>query len=212
MLPALVLASCGSAHTGVSDPAAKASATTEPSLPSLPTSPASTSTVINHYPGSYDPGYTTVGQLVRDSTFIVTGALRHAQPGRDQSGKVVMSYPITTEKILGTVPPISLTVSRAEVAAANLRVGETYLFFWTADPAERTACIVGGVRGVLSYDAATDTVTRLDHSVGSDIPRTQSFEQLATSVDAAQTLFSHQAIRNQPPVCSPSATGIPAGS
>lgn len=59
----------------------------------------------------------------------------------------------------------------------------------------------------MAYDAATDTVTRLDDSRNSQIPRSQPLEQFASSVEAAQKLFSTQPIRNQPPVCSLSATG-----
>lgn len=89
-------------------------------------------------------------------------------------------------------------------------MGGTYVFFWADDSAEKTACIVGGVRGVMSYDSATDTVTRLATSPRAQIPRTQSLEQFASSVNAAQDLFSHEPVRNQPPICSPAATGLPS--
>jgi hypothetical protein len=187
----------------------------------MPSSPASTpltpvteppgvtpSTVINTYPNPYDPGYSTIDQLVWDSTFIVLGTLGPPGVGADQSGSSVTVYPILVKQSLGTVPPISLNVSQAEVTAAHLGVGDAYVFFWGADPTDKTACIVGGVRGVMAYASSTDTVSRLDDSTGSQIPKSQTLQQLVSAVTAAQDLFRSKPIRNQPPNCSPSATGI----
>ena len=164
--------------------------------------------MINNYPNPYDPGYSTIDQLVRDSTFIVLGTLVPAGVGKDESSSSATVYPISVQQSLGTVPPISLNVSQAEVTAAHLGVGEAYVFFWGADPTDKTACIVGGVRGVMAYDAVTDTVTRLDDSTTSQIPKSQTLEQLNSSVYAAQDRFGNQPIQNQPPICAPSATGI----
>ncbi len=164
--------------------------------------------MLNTYPNPYDPGYTTVDQLVRDSTFIVLGTLGSSGIGVDQSGNSVTVYPISVQESLDTVPPISLNVSQAEVTAAHLGVGDAYVFFWGADPTDKTACIVGGVHGVMAYDPATGAVTRLDNSPSSQIPKSQTLQQLMSSVSAAEHLFSTQPIRNQPPICSPSATGI----
>ena len=146
---------------------------------------------------------------MQDATFIVLGSLDPSQSAKDESGNVITVYPISTQRSFGTVPPISLNVTQAEVTAANLTVGHTYIFFWGADPASKTACIVGGVRGVMAYNFTTDTVTRLDDASGSQIPQTQTLAQFATSVNSAQITFSKEPIRNQPPVCSPSATGLP---
>jgi hypothetical protein len=187
--------------------------TTPASTPSIPVTgrPGVTpSTVIVHHRKPYDPGYSTIDQLVQDSTFIVLGTLLPATHGVDQTEKTVVIYPIRPQRDFDSVPPITLTITPAEVTAARLRVGETYVFFWAADPAEKTACLVGGVRGVMSYNKPTDTVTRLDTSRESQIPLTQSLEQFSSSVNAAQDLFSHEPIRNQPPVCSPAATGLPS--
>ena len=212
-LLSLAAASCSSPGAEIS-----AHALSSSTLPTSPTSMPSTSvtgppgvspsTVINTYPNPYDPGYSTINQLVRDSTFIVLGTLGPAGVRKDQSGRSVTVYPISVQQSLGTVPPTSLNVSQAEVTAAHLGVGDAYVFFWGADPTDKTACIVGGVRGVMAYDAATGTVTMLGNSTSSQIPKSQTLEQLNSSVYAAQELCRNQPIRNQPPICSPSATEI----
>lgn len=91
-------ASCGPGHIENSHLASRDSATTAPPHSTVPTTPASTpltpvtglpgvtpSTVIVHYPNPYDPGYSTIDQLVQDSTFIVLGTLLPATPGVDQT-------------------------------------------------------------------------------------------------------------------------------
>jgi hypothetical protein len=216
IVSALVLGACGAAPTAVSQPAANGSATTVPSQSIPPTTPSSApsdpgtqSSGATSSTVPYDPGYTTIDQLVQDSTFIIAGTLEPAQVGKNYDGSLGTGYPITPEKVLGTIPPIGLSITRAEVSAADLRVGNDYVFFWAADTAAHTVCIVGGVRGVMSYDPASGTVTRLDHSTNSQIPRTQSFEQLSNSVEAAEIQRS-RTFGNQPPVCAPAATGLPA--
>jgi hypothetical protein len=219
-LLALTTASCSSARAGVSRLTVKHSTTTTAPRTTLSTSPTTplTSvagpsgpppTVIVHYPTPYDPGYITIDQLVQDSTFIVLGTLQPAGAGSDSSGNVVMAYPISWQQVFGTTPPIGLNVSQAEVSAAHLSVGKEYVFFWSADLTNKTACIVGGVRGVFGYDSSTGAVTRLDDSTASEIPTSESLGQFSSAVAAARELLSSEPMRSpSPPVCSPSATGL----
>ncbi len=193
---------------------APCASTTLPSLtpktPIIGCGSVTPSTAVVQYPNPYDPGYTTIDQLVRDSTFIVLGSLRPAGAAKDQNGNIVTVYPIAIQRDFGSNPPISLNVSQAEVNAAHLTTGGDYIFFWGADTSEKTACIVGGVRGVMAYDSSTDTVTRIDQSTASQVPRSQSLQQFAASVQAAQSQLSSEPIANQPPICAPSATALPS--
>jgi hypothetical protein len=207
ILSIVVLASCGSAPTAGSHLTAKASAVTTSTVAAPPVATTPTSGLPTS-PDAYDPGYSTIDELVKDSTFIIAGTLEPEQSGKGQDGSIAESYPITTEKALGTVPPIALSVTPAEVGAAQLRVGNLYVFFWAADSTAKTACIVGGVRGVMAYNATTDIVTGLDDSSTSQIPRAQSYEQLAGAVEAAEKVLNPQPTASRPPVCSPSATGL----
>jgi hypothetical protein len=198
---ALVTASCTSPHTGTSTTHA----------PNSNSTGTKNSTVFEHYPTPYAPSYSTIYGLVQDSTFVVLGTLQPGGAGKNQNGELVTVCPIAIQQDFGTTPPISLNVSQAEVTAANLAVGSTYAFFWGADPIDKTACIVGGVRGVMSYDTRTSTLTRLDDAKGSEIPRTQSLKQFSSSIRAAYSRIGHQPNRNQPPICSSSATRLPSG-
>jgi hypothetical protein len=128
--------------------------------------------------------------------------------GKDQDGHVVTVYPINVLTVLATVPPIGLTVDQAEFNAAQLRIGADYVFFWGTD-STRTTCTVGGVRGVMAYDPSTDTVTRIDSEANSLIPRTQSFEQLESSIVHSPS-YTQRSITSHPPVCSSFATGLPS--
>jgi hypothetical protein len=162
-------------------------------------------TVIVQWPNPYDPGYNSIGQLVQDSTFVVLGTLGAAIPQPDGS----QVDPINVQTSYGyTDPRVELGISSAEFDAANLSVGGTYIFFYASDPVDNIDCIAGGVRGVMAYDASTDTVTRLDQNANSQIPQSQTLEQFIVEVQAAQQAISSQPETNLPPMCSASATGL----
>jgi hypothetical protein len=203
-LVGLGAASCGGTSAGSSHiDATKATTTTTARLPTTATSavPAAPTTVANNV---YRPDYATIYELVRDSTFIVLGALDPEISGSGQTG-----YPIEVQQSFGiNNSRTSIGVSVAEFNAAKLSVGGTYVFFWGIDSAERVACIVGGVRGVMAYDPSSDTVTRLDTSATSQIPRVQTLGQLTSSVSAAVNEVVAEPAANPRPVCSPSGTGL----
>ncbi len=175
-----------------------------PKTPITGCPPVTLPTVVVHRPSPYDPGYHTVGELVHDSTFIVVGTLQ---------GPSSQAYLITVQKVLGGTDPRTLiAVSPSLVQAAGLRLGVPYVFFWGAEGYPlRGECIVGGVRGVMTFDPATDTVTRLDDEPGSEIPRTQTLAQLSTEIQQVEAATARAPLELPPaPVCSSSATGLPS--
>ena len=101
--------------------------------------PVTPSTVTILYPNPYDPGYTTIYQLVKDSIYIALGTLEALEPGRDSSGNVIMAYPVSIQQSFDNAPQLSPGVNQAEVTAATLTVGDAYIFFWGADLSSRRA-------------------------------------------------------------------------
>jgi hypothetical protein len=172
---------------------------------------ATTSPVVQTttYPDPYDPGYSTISELVKDTTFIVVGTLQDPVTAPSANGGTVAIYPIDVQQDVGTYAPrMAIGVSSAEFNAGNLSVNGTYIFFWASDSVDQTQCIVGGARGMFACDAAADTVARLDDNSQSQIPQTQSLEQFSEAVAAAQAQYQAQPLTNLPPMCTPSATGI----
>lgn len=201
--------------SSVSTPQTTDEATTNPTsipstsapttIPSTPqTQPASVTypTVNVTYPNPYSPSYSTVASLVNDATFVIVGEV-------EAEGDLPY-YPINIQTSLGLNYPHNGTdISPAEVQAADLTVGDSYVFFIGYDQQHPYTCVVGGVRGVFAYDATTDTVTRLDQGTPSQIPDTQTLEQLQAEVTAAYESNSSNPIPVPgPPVCDSSATGL----
>ena len=138
-------------------------------------------------PNPYKPQYNTIAELVRDSGAIVLGSLQGSPAVTRTKDGSVIHYPINVQQNFGAFSPRTvLTVSSTEVTAAKLSLSGTYIFFWTVIPRSvlRPARIVGGIRGVMAYDASTDTVTRLASNATSQIPRSQTLEQFNRSVPA----------------------------
>ena len=168
-------------------------------------------TAIVTYPTPYDPSYNTVAQLVRDSAYVVLGTLDFGSTvtGTGQDGTPTTYYQIQVQRTLSDQDPRNeLFVSADVVKAAKLSQSGTYIYFWVEDTTDNRTCIIGGVRGVMAYDPSTSTVTRLDQNASSQIPRTQTFEQLQSSVRAAINVIQKQPATNLPPACSLSATGL----
>jgi hypothetical protein len=215
----VVLASCGG--NGPSSGLAasvSASTTTVPltssTVPGTPTSPVTLPpavtqpTATTNYPSPYQPQYDTIDSLVQYSGAIVLGTLSGSPAAATQSGSST-SYPINVQQNFGSnIPREVLTVSSAEVNAAHLSLTGTYIFFWTYDSTNGISCIVGGLRGVMSYNSATDTVTRIDTSTSSQIPQTQSLESFKESVKGALETIAAEPTTNTPPACAQSATGL----
>jgi hypothetical protein len=168
-------------------------------------------TVRVHRPNPYDPGYHTVGQLVHDSFFIFVGVLS-GTPSCSTGAPANCYQPISVQKdIGGTDPRLGIGVPSAEVAVAKLSPATTYVFFWGLQTNPEDACIVGGARGVMAYDAATNTVTRLDNSTDTRIPRSQTLDQLQKEIQEVEAATARAPEELPPaPVCSSSATGVPA--
>jgi len=168
-------------------------------------------TVKVHRPNPYDPGYHTVGQLVHDSFFVFVGVLA-GTPSCTPGAAANCYQSISVQRDIGGIDPrIGIGVPVVEVTAAKLTPATTYVFFWGVQAQPRAVCIVGGVRGVMAYDAATNTVTRLDSSTDSRIPRSQTLGQLQSEIQQVEAATA-RAPEELPPaqVCSSSATGVPA--
>jgi hypothetical protein len=182
----------------------------EPTIPSstpktpITGCPAITLPTVNvHRPNPYDPGYHTVGQLVHDSFIVVLGTLQ---------GPVAGGYVINIEKELAGDTKTTIGLSSALVSALKLDPSRTYVFFYGAEgyPLKGGACIIGGERGVMAYDAATNTVTRLDNATDSQIPKSQTLDQLESQIQQVEAATARAPEELPPaPVCSSSATGIP---
>lgn len=175
--------------------------------------PAITLPTVNvHRPNPYDPGYHTVGQIVHDSAFIFVGSLSGAPSCvSGAGGNCYQSLSVQTP-LGGTDPRTNIAVPAAEVTAAKLSPTGTYVFFWGAEgyPLKGGACIIGGVRGVMAYDAATNTVTRLDNNSDSQVPRSQTLDQLRSEIAQVEAATARAPEELPPaPVCSSSATGVP---
>ena len=171
--------------------------------------PVTHPTAIVSYPNPYDPGYNTVAQLVGDSGYVVVGTLGPVATATGQDGTPTTYYQINVQKTLSDQDPRNeLFVSSSVVTAARLSPTGTYIFFWAEDTADKRDCIVGGVRGVMTLNPSTSTVTRLDQNTSSQIPRTQTLTELESSVQAAINTLQTKPITNLPPACSLSATGL----
>lgn len=154
------------------------------------------------YPTPYAPSYDTVATLVDDSTFIVIATV--GMENTDIDG-----YPLQVQQALRfNNPRTSLAITPTEFNAAGLSVGSSYVFFYASDPVDNSTCIVGGVKGTFAYDANSQTVTRLDQSTTSQIPRTQSLSDLQDSIATAENVEASKPTSNPPPMCSSSATGL----
>ena len=172
----------------------------------LPTSPTPHSVT---YPDPYRPGYSTLQQLVDDSSFVVTGTLVAPLVSGGATGIPSGSYVINVDRSFGPVIPRTiLLVSPAEVAQFNLNTNSRYLFFYTIDPIDSTSCITGGQRGVFSYDPGSSGVARTSTNSNSNIPKTSPIDAFVSQVNAAEAANMTRPITNPPPACSASATGL----
>jgi hypothetical protein len=182
---------------------ATASTVTSVTAPStaLTTHSSNPPTTIINDPNPYQPSYDTIAALADDSIFIVIATV--------EPETSINTYPLNVQQSLGTASvKTTIGISGAEFNAANLAVGGTYVFFYGSDPVDNENCIVGGVRGVFSYDPSTKLVTRLDQIGPSRVPETQTLAQLENELQAAEVLVASKPIANIPPVCESSATGL----
>jgi hypothetical protein len=190
--------------------------------PARPTAPATT---IVRYPRPYRPPYNTLAQIFASSSIIMLGTVgpRTSEPLGPSGGvrSIVNGYPIEprTVQFLGGVDyqGSGIGIPAKLFKALSLVVGHTYVFFTAQDPST-PLCVVGGLRGLFSYDPATQTVSRLDHNRHSQIPRTMSLTQLESQINALEMQSEAAAAAAapqqgpikiyMPPTCATSATGL----
>jgi hypothetical protein len=128
-------------------------------------------------------------------------------------GSAAGGYVINIEKELAGDTKTTIGLSSALVSALKIDPGQPYVFFYGAEgyPLKGGACIIGGERGVMGYNAATNTVTRLDTSTDSQIPRSQTLSQLESEIEQVEAATARAPEELPPaPVCASSATGVPA--
>jgi hypothetical protein len=185
----------------------------------MPTGPATT--IVSH-PNPYQPGYDTLSELFADSSLIVLGSIgpetSEALGPEGGSRAIPGGYPIpdsTVQFLVGTYRGSTIGIPTALFNSLSLKVGGSYVFFFTQDPST-PLCVVGGLRGVFRYNPATQTVNRVDHNSHSQIPPTMTLSQLEAQLNTLESQASanaaaHQGspiLGNPPPYCSPSATGL----
>jgi hypothetical protein len=100
-------------------------------------------------------------------------------------------------------------ITTQEFNAAQLKVGGTYVFFYAIDPGDQSTCIVGGTRGVFSYNPTAQTLTRIGASAASRVPSVQTLTQFESTLTALLDAEKN-VIHNLPPMCRASATGLPS--
>jgi len=197
-----VVGACGSTTTGAGDLAARAGGSTTTVASTQAVSIIDPPTTIIDYPNPYHPSYATVAALANDSAYIVIATVESEDPTRG-------GYGLNVEISLGTTSPrVLIGIVTAEFDAAHLTVGGDYIFFYGIDPIDNSACIVGGVRGVFAYDASSQTVTRIDRSMPSQIPNTQTLAQLEAALRASEQAHVGQPMANIPPLCESTATRL----
>ena len=177
--------------------------------PTTTTSDAPTTTTV----GVYRPRYDTMPELLHDMFAVFGGTL---QPDDSPLG----IYPLNvTTYISGSSQKIDYTgpvgipedvVAAAAAQGTPLVVGHDYIEIFGIDSTDHNdQCIVGGLRGLFAYDASAGTVTRIDKSRTSQIPRTQSFASFVATYNAdTPPNVPPTPLNVTDPICSPSATGI----
>lgn len=156
------------------------------------------------YPNPYRPAYDTLQSLVNDSLFIFTATI---EPETTLGGQ--KQYPLNVVQVYSySNPQMFTSIFPTEVSAARLIVGDEYLFFYGGDEVNNSTCIVGGVRGVFIVNTKAKTITRLSTNSSSLIPKYQSIKSFLASLSQAVKRTGSREIRNGPPVCESSATGL----
>jgi hypothetical protein len=156
-------------------------------------------------PSTYHPSYDTIASLASDSTevFIGTGRPLSQDP---TDGGTVASFTVD-RSLLGR--PLD-TIAYPEIPEGRpgdlpVEVGQKYLVFWsTGNGPGETSCIVGGARGLFTYNAATRTVRRVATSP-SQIPTSLTLSQIAAQLPDPNDPVPE--VEPPPPICSPSVTG-----
>jgi hypothetical protein len=156
-------------------------------------------------PSTYRPTYDTIDALAADSTEVFIGTARPLSQDPSDGG-TVSSFTVD-QSILGR--PLD-TLAYPEIPAGQpgdlpVVVGQQYLVFWSSGNGDgETSCIVGGARGLFTYNAATRTVRRVATST-SPIPTTLTLSQVIAELPNPDVPVPEA--EPPPPVCSPSVTG-----
>jgi hypothetical protein len=214
---ALLLAACGSTPIASKVQARDPStiATTETTATATTTATTSPPGVYNSTPNTtiidpntYDPSYDTISSLAADAIAVFIGTV---QPFVQDPASGAMNAPFSVDKLLfGEIPRTYPDPEIHQGASGDVPVvvGHQYLVFWTVDSTsvglDADTCVVGGMRGIFNYDAATQTLTRIATSA-SQIPTTLTLAQLTAQLPNPNVQIPERV--PNPPVCSPSVIG-----
>jgi hypothetical protein len=215
----LMCAACGtSVSSGVQRPRSTTASSTGPTTSST-TAPASTTTTapciavagcVAIDPNTYKPTYDTVTSLAYDSTMAFIGT---AQPPA-QDPVLGTATPFTIDQVIwGNQPETTPIPAIPEGGSGDITAtaGQEYLVFWAIDLTgpQETECVVGGMRGLFSYDPETQMLTRTATST-SQIPNSLSLSQLETLLPDPNTPVPIRV--PAPPICSSAVTGLSSSS
>jgi hypothetical protein len=214
---ALTAAACGSSPLGAGAQSGS-TGSTAPSTSIIPSSTTTSSpgmvgqstdtTIID--PNNYHPNYDTIAGLASTSTTVFIGTVQPLVQNPGDGGTVAPF--VVNQLLLGVVPRSDAEpdITQGGPNDVSVVVGQQYLVFWGVDssesPTKVTTCIVGGARGLFSYNAATNTVSRTDNSGTSQIPMTLTLAQVVASLPNPNVQVPTPV--PSPPVCSPAVTGI----
>jgi hypothetical protein len=155
-------------------------------------------------PNTYRPSYDTIASLAADSTEIFIGTGRPLSQDPTDGGKVA-SFTVDRSlrgQPLDTVPYPE--IPEGQPGDPPVLVGQKYLVFWsTGNGKGETSCIVGGAKGLFTYNAATQIVRRVA-SGPSQIPASLTLSQVAAELPDPKVPVPEV---EPPPICSPSVTG-----
>jgi hypothetical protein len=209
---AIVACGCGKINAGASPQGLDATSTSTTSVLITTTTTSSPPAVMNPTvqttnidPNSFHPSYGTVASLAADSTEVFIGTARPLSQDPTDGG-IVASFSVARSLLghpLDTFPYPE--IPEGQPGDLPVVVGQNYLVFWSAGNGQgETSCIVGGARGLFTYNAATQIVRRVATSP-SQIPTSLTLSQVTAQLPDPSVPVPE--VEPPPPICSPSVTG-----
>jgi hypothetical protein len=209
---AFVMSACGSRPLGSINQVRSTGSTSTSEAP-LSSSTTSTeigqspnTTIIN--PSNYHPNYGSIGGLASTSTAVFVGTVQPFMQDPSDGGTVA---PMTVDRLLLGVIPRSDAEPELPQAGPDdvpVVVGHQYLVFWGVDssqsPRAITTCVIGGSRGLFSFDPGTQTVSRIS-ATSSQIPATETLAQVVAQLPNPDIPVPTPV--PTPPICAASVTG-----
>jgi hypothetical protein len=164
-----------------------------------------TSSTTNLGPSNYHPSYDTIASLADDSTEVFIGTARPLSQDPTDGGTVA-SFTVVRSLLGQLLDTLAYPeIPEGEAGDPSVVVGRQYLVFWSSGNGEgETSCIVGGARGLFSYNSSSQSVSRLATSP-SRIPTTLTVSQVMAQLPDQDVPVPER--EPPPPICSPPVTG-----